>query len=253
MQRVIRLEPRPMVNAALKRAGVEVRLKPPAIVRSPHEMLVTFDLVAAHLASRTAGQVLKVVQVGAFDGQANDPVIDALQRFGWQGALVEPQPAPFADLQALHHANESVATFNVAISDQDGERDLFTVAPNPDLPDFAQQIASFNRSHLERQQRYVPDGVDLLSKIQATPVTTWTFDTLLRHAGFEEVDVLQIDAEGYDYELLRLFNVPERRPAIVGYEHEHLSRADRAAASELLVGEGYRLAMAGGDTIAYRT
>jgi FkbM family methyltransferase len=242
-------------NQLLKTIGLEVRRKPTQLVRSPHDMALTLEFVAAHLAVRSCGRQLTVLQIGAFDGVSNDPIGDALQMFGWNGVLVEPQPLPFAQLKRLHAGSERIQVYNLAVSDEDGTRDLFVVDPADDLPPFTQQLASFDRSHIERAQRYVPKGVDVRARVRATPVATCTFDTLLRMAAVAHVDVLQIDAEGYDYELLRLFDVPVRLPAIINYEHQHLSRRDRDAAANLLVANGYRLAMSysNGDTVAYRS
>jgi hypothetical protein len=113
------------------------------------------------------------------------------------------------------------------------------------------QLASFDRDHLIKHCREAPFP-DPESRLTATEVETLTFDTLLSRYGLEHVDVLQVDTEGYDLQILRQFDIPRRLPAIVQYEHKHLSRPDREAAAEILVGSGYRLAVAGFDTVAYR-
>ena len=192
-----------------------------------------------------------MLQIGAFDGTTNDPIARSINAFGWEAVLVEPQLHPILTLQRLYKEHPDVQTFNVAISDQDGTRPLFTIDPVDDLPGWVQGIASFNRGHFRQVQRHLP-GIDLAARMKVTEVPSWTFDTLLRHADIGHVDVLQIDTEGYDLELLRMFDVPRRKPRIIGYEHKHLSRADRAAAAELLVACGYRLAMVygAGDTVA---
>jgi FkbM family methyltransferase len=242
---------RDIANRLLRKAGVELRRKPSVLVRSPQTLEIAFEFVAAHLAAR-CDEPLTVVQVGAYDGEANDPINDAIRRYGWRGVLVEPQPGPYAVLAARYADDADVQTFNVAISDEDGTRPLYVIDPAPGLPPFTQQIASFHRSHLEKSQRFVPDGVDVLGRIRAMPVETWSFETLFERSGIDRIDVLQIDTEGYDLEMLRLFDLPRRLPTIVNYEHEHLSRADRATAAELLVSNGYRLAMSpGGDTVGY--
>jgi FkbM family methyltransferase len=243
------------INRLLRAAGLEVRRKPPILIRSPHELQLTFAFAAAHLFAHTRPQQLTVVQIGAFDGHSNDPVRELLEDFGWRGVLVEPQPGPYAELHALHAENSNVRVFNVAVDARDGVRNLYTVCPTKDLPGFVRQVASFDRSRVESASRYVPDGEVLLSRITPTPVETVTFDTLLERASVEQVDVLQIDAEGYDLELLRLFDAPRRLPMLINYEHEHLSRPARREAADLLIAAGYKLAMTfgGGDTLAYRT
>jgi len=241
--------PRMWVNKALATAGLEVRRKPQVLVRSPHELTLTPDLLASDLAIWAAGTQLTVVQIGAYDGSANDPVDAILRRFDWRGVLVEPQLEPFERLAARHAGNENAFLLNAAVSDTDGERELFTVKEGPD---WTGQVASFNRDHVEKQRRQLPAGSPF--NIVATSVRTCTFDTLLSKFDVDHVDVVQIDAEGYDYELLKLFDVPRRLPAIVNYEHVHLSCRDREAAAQLLVSSGYKVAMtfSSGDTIAYR-
>ena len=61
---------------------------------------------------------------------------------------------------------------------------------------------------------------------------------------------LSIDAEGYDYELLRVFPFERVRPAVVFLEHSHLDAAQREAAVSLLVGYRYRVALLPSDILA---
>jgi hypothetical protein len=120
------------------------------------------------------------------------------------------------------------------------------------MPEWAPQVASFDRATVERHRRLV-HGREI--RVQSTPVRTMTFDTLLTETGVGQVDVLQIDTEGYDLEILRLFDVPRRRPRVVNWEHTHLSRRDREAAVTLMMRNGFAVAMSGfvfGDSVAYR-
>jgi FkbM family methyltransferase len=235
---------RSYLRKALRAADIEVRRAPRALIRSPHSIHLNLDFALAHLACRPPGADRLVVQVGAFDGQTNDPIHDSLVRFGWRGILLEPQPVPFASLRALHEGNQKVRTINVAVGACDGTRDLFVVDPDPDLPDFSQQVASFDPDHPRNALR-----ADVVTRRVPTP--TLTFDTIL---GQESVDVLHLDAEGYDAELLRLFDVPRRLPTVIGYEHKHLSRREQNEAAEMLIACDYHLAVdaGSGDTVAYR-
>jgi FkbM family methyltransferase len=231
---------REAANQRLRHFGIEVRIKPESLVRSEHELVMTLEYAYTHLAAFNPRSQFTVLQVGAFDGVANDPIAKPLRTFGWDGILIEPQPSPFASLQSVYEGNERVQLFNVAIGDSDGHQPMFMIEGGD------AQWASFSRRHLESQPS--PGG-----EIVEIEVETCTFATVLERAGSPEIDILQIDAEGYDYELLKLFDVPRRRPAIINYEHRHLSRADRNAAAELLISCDYRLAMdyIEGDTVAY--
>lgn len=247
------MDARVILNRTLAATGVEVRLKPSPLIRSPHELRMTVEFAAAHLATRRPGSSVTVLQIGAFDGTANDPISDAIERFGWDAILVEPQADAFAALTILHQDNANVQLINAAVADVDGRKDLFDVEPSGDLPAWIAQIASFDRSHLVRQSRHLK-GIDFEDRIRRTQVDCVTIDSLLARAGSPRIDVLQIDTEGYDLEVLRMFDVARRLPAIINYEHEHLSRAEREYAVRLLVKSGYRVAMVSGgfDTLGYR-
>jgi hypothetical protein len=91
----------------------------------------------------------------------------------------------------------------------------------------------------------------LESLIEVEHVRSLTFATLLKEIGRERVDLLQIDTEGYDAELLRLFDIPSRKPPIVRFEHTNLDRQDYEYCLTLLVDQGYRIAICGADTLAY--
>lgn len=79
-----------------------------------------------------------------------------------------------------------------------------------------------------------------------------SFDTLLRQANGRDVDILQIDAEGYDFTILKMINFSQLRPSIICFEHSHGSKAQQEETARLLVEQGYRLTRGNSDTIAYR-
>ena len=241
------------LNVGLSSAGLEIHRKPPLLVRTEHNLTIDLEYAAAHLVAFHPGRQISAVQVGAFDGVSNDPLAPLLQAFHWSAVLIEPQPCPFAALRHHYADNQAVQVFNVAIGERDSKRMLYMLKSSDPLPDIFHQVASFDRAHVEKIRRQ--ELPHTATEITAVEVETWTFNTLLRRSNTTLVDVLQIDAEGYDFELLKLFDVPRRLPTIVHYEHQHLSRSDRNAAAELLVACGYRLAMSftsPGDTLAVR-
>ena len=64
------------------------------------------------------------------------------------------------------------------------------------------------------------------------------------------VDLVQIDAEGHDYEIIRSIGFDAVPPAIFRYEHALLSERDRNACLALLAKEGYRFLLEDFDTTA---
>ena len=88
----------------------------------------------------------------------------------------------------------------------------------------------------------------LFPRGEAIPCTT--FEEILSET--TSVDLLLIDTEGYDLELLKLFDFDRFQPAIVRFEHDHLSRPDWDEAVELLYRSGYRTLREEYDTTGYR-
>jgi hypothetical protein len=75
---------------------------------------------------------------------------------------------------------------------------------------------------------------------------------LQRHA-ISRLDLLVIDAEGWDWRILRQFDLKRVQPKLVLYEHQHLSASERAEAHQFLSEVGYGWAETKeGDTLAWR-
>jgi hypothetical protein len=90
----------------------------------------------------------------------------------------------------------------------------------------------------------------LRALLEPVPVRARTLTSLLGELAIEQVDILQIDTEGYDYRVLQLFDFARFRPAIVHYEHQHLNAEDQVAAEALLRGYGYEIRRELYDTLA---
>jgi hypothetical protein len=88
-----------------------------------------------------------------------------------------------------------------------------------------------------------------LRLVTETTVDCATFEDLLH--GVARVDVLQVDVEGFDAEVIRLFDFDRWQPSIVQFEHKHLSRGDIDSSLEQLAGFGYRMHR-GPTVLAYR-
>jgi len=133
------------------------------------------------------------VQIGAADGVSNDPLrpILASQEGRVKAVLVEPQPGYAASLRELYQNSNSVEIFEVAVARESGTLELHL----PKDPKDAQK-ASLNAD----QRKKFPTV-----EFETIPVRAVTVRELLEGAKFERVDLLQIDAEGLDYEILSQF------------------------------------------------
>lgn len=223
-------------NVLFRKLGIQRCYVPPMLVRYPDLRFgspLRF-VVAEHLLRK---QDFKFLQIGAFDGAVADDLHDIITDYGLRGVLVEPQPSAFAQLRQTYRDQPQVTLLQAAIAQHEGMRDLYCVRGQ------ACRCASFDRGHLRRHS--IPD-----SQIIVEPVACHTVESALRAAGLESVDLIQVDAEGFDYEIIRSIDFWKLRPAIVRFEYRHLSNADADACIDLLAGYGYRFLIEERDIIA---
>lgn len=226
--------------------------------RSPLVLPSDLNQAISNQLSRTAGQDFFFIQVGAYDGLTNDPVYDYVQQYRWKGILIEPQVSAFEKLKETYRDHSQLVFINAAIAEEDGMRDFYTVRSDvQDLPVWGQQIASFDLNHLLKHKYGVPDyGItenipNIEELIQVEKVECLRFDTLLDHWNVSRIDLLNVDAEGYDAKIVASLNFKRLKPAIIHYEHMHLDREERLTCEALLRRQGYYIAHGFADTIAY--
>lgn len=204
-------------------------------------------VVFAYAASRPDA---RFVQVGSNDGIQLDPLRAEILHRRWRGIMVEPVPYVFERLVANYGHLDHLAFENVAIADADGTAEfhyLPQAESGADIPEWYDALGSFRREVVLSHRRFIPD-ID--ERIASMTVPTVTFDTLCARHGLETVDVVQIDTEGYDYEVIRRIDFERYRPEIVLYEHLHLDASDRGACERLLADAGFELLSNGMDTLA---
>jgi FkbM family methyltransferase len=240
------------LKAGLARFGFHVERTRPLASECDYSLKPDFDYVLAHyLARRDGSQPFFFVQVGAFDGVSHDRLYEHVRKLGWQGVLIEPQPRHFAALvENYKGAGEGLIFLNAAVDRERGTRALYVVVQGEsgEPIDSLGGLASFSRQRLLDWQRQ--DGHRFPGcSVGSLSVTCVTFDDVLADAAY--VDLVHIDAEGYDLVLLKLFDFARFAPTILRFEHAHLSRADWDEAVRHLARHGYRVLQEEYDTTAY--
>jgi len=214
------------------------------------------NLIDRWVAEKPGAEVF-FIQIGAFDGVTNDPLNEYIRSHTWRGVLVEPQAGPFLRLKENYRGHDQLVFVNAAIGDYDGMVKFYVVQEADNLPPWNQQIASLKKDnvlkHREGLPEYgVPVGIDDLDeRTQAVQVESLTFATLVERYGVDRLDLLQVDAEGYDARILAQVDFDRFRPAIVRYEHMHLSQEEQEATQRLLRERGYLIVIGFTETLAY--
>ena len=155
----------------------------------------------------------------------------------------------FEKLTANYSDQPQVICENCAIAREDGDVTLYYVRPDPSLPKYVTQVVSFSRKVLLKQRGVVPNIGKFIEQISLPALS---LETLLKKHCIHKVDWLQLDAEGFDFEILKMLWATPIRPEIVCFECEHLNRSDKIACAAMLGEAGYNYISLGRDTIAIR-
>lgn len=203
---------------------------------------------------------LTVVQVGANDGFNADPIHKYIKRDNWRGVLVEPLPDVFSQrLEPLYRKHKDIVTLNAAITAEEGSRPIYRIAFSNSR--WATGLTSFNRDTLESaiKSGYVErntrkEGISMPASasdyIKEEVVRCITPSTLLKECGIEQIDWLQIDTEGLDYEVLKGFISAGAKPKVIVYENSHMDAESKIECRNLLLSLGYMARDFGRDTLA---
>jgi FkbM family methyltransferase len=216
--------------------------------RPKQELKLEFRFVLADLLARMERPFF--VQVGGFDGVTCDPLNAAVKRCRLPGIVIEPQAKAFGLLQQTYAPYPDVTLVRAALSATDGEAVMHKIRDDVVAPEALRGLASFDREVVLRHRKYWPA---LESSLGTETVPAVTFATLFAKHAVRRVDILQIDTEGFDYQALKLFDVPKHLPSLIQFESKHLSRSDLDAALAILLNCGYRVTVGSVDTIAYRS
>jgi len=251
LRKIIKLVPTSLRKQVLEMIKREYRLGwPDVLITNEDSELDLLDIVLAHYARRNSH--IRFVQVGACDGVMGDSLFPLIERYDMRGMLIEPRPDMFELLRrnyAARYGLEGFTFVNVAIARSEGMLNMYSIKPGVPGPDWLTGTASLDKNVLLHGLSGVADPDALIRVEQVKAVT---FETLFESYPVGAVDLLQIDAEGYDAEILRMFDLGRWRPAIVRFEHLHLSPPDYEDALKLLVDHQYKIGLSANDTIAYR-
>ena len=111
----------------------------------------------------------------------------------------------------------------------------------------AAMTASFDRSHLRKHG--IRGSIDIVAQPVAVPHDRAC--ALALAGGLERVDLIQIDAEGYDWPIIRSIDFARLRPRILRFEYRHMSHATRMRASPCWRTAGYRFIVDAENIIAH--
>lgn len=234
---------RKLAKRWLTRQGYEIVRK----VDRSGKAIDVLDLVVRSLLENKSD--VRVLQIGANDGIGADPIRPIIKKYDLPALLVEPLPDIFRSLENNYRDSPRVVLENCAISTQDGQQTMYRIVQKPGAPGWVTGLAGFDAQVLLKHKNQFPG---IASCMETVSVRTMTIRSLLDKHHFEPVEILQIDTEGYDWEVLKMCLDSDVIPAVVNYEYIHLSLESQAECRKRLSTLGYTFLNIGKDTLAVR-
>lgn len=212
-----------------------------------------------HEYSRSKRDGFFVVQIGANDGITHDPIHKFIKRDHWSGVLLEPQSFVHDHyLEKIYERNQGIQTICAAIGPEDGTQKLYKIGFSNMR--WATGLASFQKENLEKAfssgkvkaqcERYQISMPDESQHIIAEDVEVVSPETLKKKYSIDTIDLLQIDAEGYDFEVIKIFKIDQFHPKAIVFEHTHLSDKDKLSCVSHLKNNHYQVTTFGPNMMA---
>ncbi len=188
----------------------------------------------------------RFLQIGANDGVSADPLYEIIATLGLEGVLVEPVPLAFAELQKSYKNNSKLTLVNAGVASENGRHAIYMLKDN-ETGKFNTKVSTFDRSSMDAYLRRT--GLSNCTIVEEI-VRTLTPDTLLNETGIQALDLLTVDAEGYDHIILNLFPLQRVQPSIISYEYIRMKEHERLDLEARLIDHGYAVTYFARDTIA---
>ena len=183
------------------------------------------------------------IQIGANDGFTNDPLHGLILKHGLRGILIEPLDWSFSALSERYRGNDRVLLENVAISREDGYVSMYVPIGSEGSVDRSQKS-----SIMEGNTAKHFGGIG--SKM--VRAKTMTVQSLVKKHGIGKVTLLQIDTEGFDYQIIKQFFELGLFPTYLHFESLHLGRKEMEECRDSLGRNGSSWVESTVNTLAVR-
>ena len=190
--------------------------------------------------------------VGAMDGVSFDEFNPFLRKYNWSGLFVEPIPEQYKRLKenilTLGCSPNSIYE-NSAIAEHDGTVEMLTIK---------QEAVDTGKVHscFGGMSSIYPPRNGLRSEADAKTVELYgemievnciTLNTLISRHKIKSIDIICIDAEGWDYKILRQLDFKTWRPKLIRSEYINLDEEEKKGLIGLLEKNDYVYHISGMD------
>ena len=184
------------------------------------------------------------VQVGSHDGVSFDPINEFILKYNWSGVLIEPITDFFELLVENYKGRDNLIFENLGVSSK------------PDVADFKYFPKKYASKYVKSKispRAMGCAGMDfdynkkrgkICKHIKTQSVKLITFADLVKKHKLSHVDLLQIDAEGHDFEVIKGIDFKDISPDFIHFESDKL---DKKITYKFLEKHGYYCVGGSGD------
>lgn len=183
------------------------------------------------------------IQIGAHDGVSDDSIHDLIiKKNNWTGIFIEPIKYLFEKLKNNYGCSSRFIFENIAIAQKNCVKKFYYIEKDarnsfrPSLPFWYDELGSFRKSHIIKHF-----GPKIDPFIVEKNINCITFDELCRRNKVCRIDLLSIDAEGYDYRILSQVDFSKYSPLAILIEYKHLSKIEKVKLAYLLKINDYKI------------
>lgn len=205
-------------------------------------------------------QKINIVQVGANDGVHGDPLYDFIKKYYQRTNLIaiEPQLKAFNELKKNYQSVNNVSFFNGCVGDGNEHifyslNDNFKVLTGKKDIKFDGVSSLMKENLVKRLSLYNIDNFD--KYIDKTKIRSHLLSNIIESFNYDpkEIDLLQIDAEGYDDQIIYNSEIKVNKFKFINYEYKNLNEEKIKKLHEYLYNSGYEiLRWSKSDEIAIR-
>lgn len=205
------------------------------------------------------------VTYGANDGKSIDDALWIFRNVSAQSKfiLLEPVPHIFQKLRDNYQGIKSAVLVNKAICPIEQSSALLhtidfrslSAAEFAKLPSWAKHngVSSFALEIVQKHLSVLLKRGFPGLKIKEVEVKCTSVNGIIyEHFSNFLVDYVQIDVEGFDYNILRQLELLRWKPLLIKWEHKHLSDDSKQLAESFVTKSGYYITRSQTDTLAYK-
>ena len=148
-----------------------------------------------------------------------------------------------------YRSKEHITLINAAIHWDNGVQEFFSLRKDVKFPKEVYQLSSFNKETIAAHSKYIKG---LERYIISTDVKTLTLDHVLTFYNLNPLDLIQIDTEGFDYEIIKMMEKHMIWPKIIRFEAEHLNSLQLHYIQNLLESRHYKSFKEDLDIVAFK-